>query len=123
MAAAAHRDSIASEYESGYAIVFDTALPALTEELRAGVPTLDAIVSVFMQLLASRPDTLIARKAGMEAAEAVSAGAREVLAGGRSLSDFDASLRGPDHRLNPGTTADLVCATLLVALLSGMKLP
>src|SRR6478609_7829041 len=43
MSAAAHRDSIASEYATGYSIVFDAALPALTEELRAGAATLDAI--------------------------------------------------------------------------------
>ena len=88
-----------------------------------GAPTLDAIVSVYMRLLASRPDTLIARKAGAPAAQAVSAGAREVLDGTRSLADFDASLRRPDHQLNPGTTADLVAATMLVALLTGVKLP
>jgi triphosphoribosyl-dephospho-CoA synthase len=123
MAAAAHRDRIASEYESGYAIVFESALPALTEELRAGAPTLDAIVSLHLRLLAAHPDTLIERKAGAEASERVSAAAREVLDGTRSLADFDASLRGPDHRLNPGTTADLVAATLLAALLSGVTLP
>ena len=43
--------------------------------------------------------------------------------GTRSLADFDASLRGADHRLNPGTTADLVAATLLAALLTGVRLP
>jgi triphosphoribosyl-dephospho-CoA synthetase len=37
--------------------------------------------------------------------------------------EFDASLREPDHRLNPGTTADLVAATVLAALLTGTKLP
>jgi triphosphoribosyl-dephospho-CoA synthetase len=41
----------------------------------------------------------------------------------RSLADFDASLRGPDNRLNPGTTADLVAGTLLAALLCGVQLP
>ena len=49
--------------------------------------------------------------------------ARQVLDGSRSLADFDASLRTPDHRLNPGTTADLVAAILLAALLSGVRLP
>jgi triphosphoribosyl-dephospho-CoA synthase len=123
MAAAAHRDSVAAEYMTGYAIVFDTALPVLTEELGRGSATLQAIVSLYMRLLASRPDTLIARKAGVAAAEAVSAAARAVLEGTGSLAGFDASLRTPDHRLNPGTTADLVAATLLAALLSGTKLP
>jgi triphosphoribosyl-dephospho-CoA synthase len=123
MAAAAHRDSVASEYASGYAIVFDSGLPALTDALRDGVPTLEATVSLHLRLLAAHPDTLIERKAGSAAAQRVSAGARDVLEGGLSLADFDASLRGGDHRLNPGTTADLVTATLLAALLSGVKLP
>jgi triphosphoribosyl-dephospho-CoA synthase len=123
MAAAAHRDSIASEYATGYAIVFDTGLPSLIDALRADVPTLDAIVSLHVGLLASHPDTLIERKAGAAAARAVSAAAREVLDGTRSRADFDAALRGPDHRLNPGTSADLVAATLLAALLSGVRLP
>jgi len=122
MAAAADRDSIASEYTTGYAIVFDTGLPSLVDALRAGVPTLEAIVSLHVRLLASHPDTLIERKAGAAAARAVTEAAREVLNGTRSLADFDASLRGPEHRLNPGTTADLVAATLLVALLSGVRL-
>ena len=123
MAAAAHRDSIASEYATGYAIVFDTGLPLLAGALGDGAPTLDAIVSLHVGLLAAYPDTLIERKAGVSAARAVTAAAREVRAGNRTLEEFDASLRGPDHRLNPGTTADLVAGTLLAALLTGMTLP
>jgi triphosphoribosyl-dephospho-CoA synthase len=57
----------------------------------------------------------------------VSAGARDVLAAGgvrtvagrRALRRFDASLREPGNALNPGTTADLVTATVFVALLEG----
>jgi triphosphoribosyl-dephospho-CoA synthase len=123
MAAAAHRDSIASEYATGYAIVFDTGLPLLADALAGGARTLDAIVSLHIGLLASRHDTLIERKAGAAAARAVSEAAREVREGTRTLEDFDASLRGPDHRLNPGTTADLVAGTLLAALLTGVPLP
>jgi triphosphoribosyl-dephospho-CoA synthase len=123
MAAAAHRDSIASEYATGYAIVFDTGLPLLSDALRDGVRTLDAIVSLYVGLLASCPDTLITRKAGEAAARAVSAAAREVCAGTRSLPELDAWLRGGGNRLNPGTTADLVAGTLLAALLSGVPLP
>ena len=36
----------------------------------------------------------------------------------RMKDNFD-----PDHRLNPGTSADLVAGTLLAALLSGVRLP
>jgi triphosphoribosyl-dephospho-CoA synthase len=123
MAAAAHRDSIASEYASGYEIVFGIGLPRLARALGDGVPALEAIVLLHVGLLASRPDTLIQRKAGAASAQAVTVAAREVLEGSRSLEDLDASLRTPDHRLNPGTTADLVAATLLAALLSGVRIP
>jgi triphosphoribosyl-dephospho-CoA synthase len=123
MAAAAHRDSIASEYATGYAIVFGDGLPLLAGALRQPASTLDAIVSLHVGLLAAHSDTLIARKAGAAAARAVSAAARDVRAGTLALSDFDASLRGDGHRLNPGTTADLVAATLLAALLTGVRLP
>jgi triphosphoribosyl-dephospho-CoA synthase len=123
MAAAAQRDSIASEYATGYAIVFECGLPLLIDALDHGLSTLDAIVSLHVGLLASRPDTLIVRKAGEDAAKAVSAAAREVRDGLRPLADLDASLRAAGNRLNPGTTADLVAATLLVALLTGVRLP
>jgi triphosphoribosyl-dephospho-CoA synthase len=112
MRAAADRDSVASEYATGYAIVYGTALPLLRAELAAGARVLDAIVTLHVGLLAQVPDTLIARKAGSEAARAVSAAAREVQAGRRMLADLDAMLRSDGNRLNPGTTADLVCATL-----------
>jgi triphosphoribosyl-dephospho-CoA synthase len=123
MAAAAHRDSIASEYVTGYAIVFDTALPLLVEALRGGMSTLEAIVSLHVGLLASRPDSLIARKAGAAAAQAVTEAAREVRDGTRRLEDLDRWLRREDGRLNPGTTADLAAATVLAGLLTGTRLP
>ena len=123
MAAAADRDSIASEYITGYGIVFGVGLRLLTDALREGARTLEAIVSLHVGLLASYPDTLVARKAGPAAARAVSEAARQVRDGNRELAEFDASLRGADNRLNPGTTADLVAATLLAALLSGVELP
>jgi triphosphoribosyl-dephospho-CoA synthase len=123
MAAAAHRDSIASEYATGYAIVFDSGLPLLDDALNKGLSTLDAIVAVHVGLLSRHPDTLIARKAGPDAARAVSEAAREVRDGTRSAADFDGTLRSAGNRLNPGTTADLVAATLLAALVEGVRLP
>ena len=120
MAAAAHRDSIASEYATGYAIVFDTGLPLLEEALGDGAATLDAIVSLHVGLLAAVPDTLIARKAGADGARGQRRGAREVRDGARSLAEFDASLRGArqpaESRVRPPTWWP---ATLLAALLSG----
>ena len=117
MAAAAERDSIASEYVTDFALTFEVGLPALRGLTR------EAIVELHLRLLAHTPDTLIARKAGAEAAARVSAGAREVLAGRQTLQSFDASLRADGNRLNPGTTADLVTATIFVALVEGMLAP
>jgi triphosphoribosyl-dephospho-CoA synthase len=128
MASAAQRDSIASEYVSDYALTFETGIPALATALADGLAVRDAIVELHLRLLERTPDTLIARKRGADAAAWVSAGAREVLAAGgvrsdagrQALQGFDASLREPGNALNPGTTADLVTATLFVALLEGM---
>jgi len=80
-------------------------------------------VAVVFELVRTRGLTTFEPVALLSAARAVSAAAREVLDGTRSLAHFDASLRGPDHRLNPGTSADLVAGTLLAALLSGVRLP
>ena len=128
MASAAARDSIASEYVTDFALTFETGVPALVAALGDGLGVREAIVELHLRLLDAAPDTLIARKRGAEAAARVSAGARDVLAAGgvrtaagrRALRSFDASLREPGNALNPGTTADLVTATLFVALLEGM---
>ena len=128
MAAAAQRDTIASEYVTDHAVTFELGLPALADSLGDGLRPRDAIVEVALCLLAAVPDTLIARKRGAEAAGRVSAGARRVLAAGgvrnaggwTALAEFDASLREHGNALNPGTTADLVTAVLFVALLEGM---
>jgi triphosphoribosyl-dephospho-CoA synthase len=119
MLAAAERDSVASEYVTDFALTFEVGLPALDRDL----PVRDAIVQLHLRLLAHTPDTLIARKAGADAAQRVSEGAREVLAGRRTLQSFDVSLREAGNRLNPGTTADLVTATVFVALVEGMLAP
>ena len=128
MASGAARDSIAAEYVSDFALTFETGVPALVAALGDGLGEREAIVELHLRLLGAAPDTLIARKRGAEAAARVSAGARDVLsaggvrsaAGRRALRSFDGSLREPGNALNPGTTADLVTATLFVALLEGM---
>src|SRR3954447_9542879 len=128
MAAAAHRDSIAAEYATGFAITFELGLPVLAGALDDGLRPREAVVEVFLELLAAVPDTLVARKRGRAEAERVSAGAARVLAAGGVRSDagrtaiapFDASLRVDGNALNPGTTADLVTAVLFVALLEDL---
>jgi triphosphoribosyl-dephospho-CoA synthase len=124
MALAAERDSIAREYVSDYDVTFGVALPALRRARADGLDWAGATLEAYLTTLAALPDTLIARKQGLPAARAVSVRAQEVLAAGEAGSPrraeaeeaFDSELRGPDNRLNPGTTADLVAGALFVAL-------
>lgn len=125
MALAAGRDLVAREYVTDFALTFDTGVPAIRAARAAGMSWEDTTVSAFLTLLAREPDTLIARKLGSSAAEAVSAAARAILALGdlnsapaiARLAAFDASLRDAQNSRNPGTTADLTAAALFVALL------
>ncbi len=125
MALAAERDMIAREYTTEFAVVFEVAVPALCAARERGERWSEAATECYLATLAAVPDTLIARKRGRAAAEAVSTQARAVLAAGEpgsaarqeAIAKLDASLRGADHALNPGTTADLVAAALFVTLL------
>lgn len=128
MYSAAERDSIAAEYTSDYAITFERGLPALSAALTQTEALSTAIVQTYLQLLATVPDTLIARKQGRQAAEDISSAAEQIVSlggvfgeqGRRAISKLDEELRREGNSLNPGTTADLVAATLFVALLEGM---
>lgn len=125
MALAADRDSIAREYITDFAITFERAAPALRSARGSALDWSAAIVQAFLDVLAEVPDTLIARKLGIDAAREVSRSAGEVLAlggvhtpGGRdAIARLDRQLRDPDNLRNPGTTADLIAAALFVNLL------
>ena len=86
---------------------------------------------VYLELLSEYPDSLIARRRGIEVAHKAAALARDVLAAGEpgneayeeALADFDFWLRADGHRRNPGTTADLIAAGLFAALREGKLLP
>jgi triphosphoribosyl-dephospho-CoA synthase len=125
MALAADRDSVAREYATDFATTLDVGVPALRAARSAGLGWSEATVETFLRLLATRPDTLIARKLGAAAAATVSRRAREVEdaggvrteAGREALEEFDDELRSPNNAYNPGTTADLTCAALFVVIL------
>lgn len=127
MRLAADRDGIALEYDTAFTATFDTGVPALRQARADGLGWDDAIVETFLTLLASAPDTHIARRAGLDRATSVSRLAVTVLADGgvrsdagrQSVARFDRSLRDDRHSANPGTTADLTAAALFVLLLEG----
>ena len=119
MAVAADRDLIARQYTNDFREVFDIGVPALCEI----DPLEAAIIRCQLRLLAAKPDSHIARRCGLDEAAEVSRRAADVLAGA-DLAAFDAWLREDGQRRNPGTTADLVTASLFVALREGIiKLP
>jgi len=130
MKLAAERDTIARQYTNSYHEIATIVLPMLLENLRK-LPTLSAIVRTHVEVLAALPDTLIARKCGALIAQQASEWAGEVLiAAERSteeyyhaLADLDFWLRADGRKRNPGTTADLICAALFLALRDGHLQP
>ncbi|MEX0716481.1 MAG: triphosphoribosyl-dephospho-CoA synthase [Planctomycetaceae bacterium] len=157
MALAAERDAIAAEYAAGFPLVLRLGLPFLMESrhvfvaelarvptdsparaaefLRIPLPGEDIapweepIIALHLRLMATRPDTLIARKCGVEiaresatrAARVLEAGWPHAAEGREELARLDDWLRADGHRRNPGTTADLVAASLFAALREGIS--
>jgi triphosphoribosyl-dephospho-CoA synthase len=127
MGEARRRDTIAREYVTDFHLSFSLGAARILRCWREGARFSEAVLTAFLALLAETPDTLIARKNGIAVAEAVSRRAAEVLAAGGALSDEGRAELGAlarelgdgAHALNPGTTADLVAASLFIALTEG----
>lgn len=125
MGAAADRDRIARQYVTGFADVFGTGLGALSQALQRGETGMWPAVHTYLAFLAGFPDSHVARKHGLEIAEEVTAEAgilRSKLEKKTSeaeridlLAAFDRQLKS--RQINPGTSADLTVACLLVHLL------
>jgi triphosphoribosyl-dephospho-CoA synthase len=124
MRLAADRDMVARQYANGFADVFDFGVPAFVDAFARFGCVEAAIIDSQSRWLAEYPDSLIARKNGIEVAEDVQRRAAEVLRlGGIATAEgraagvaLDKYLRSDGNRLNPGTTADLITACLFVAL-------
>jgi len=116
MALSADRDGNAAEWTSGFERTFATAERVVDDD----GPVTDRLARAFLELLAERPDTLVAVEHGRERAEAVSreaAAVRDDLAAAEELAE-----RFLDEGINPGTTADLTAATAFIALERGVRL-
>lgn len=122
---AAGRDAVARQFDP------DDAMPdvrRIARELRRGCYDGGELGSVgprvFAVELATHPDTLIARKNGPEEADRVRQAAAGIVGTDAAtisddqLAELDARLRTDDHRMNPGTTADLFAAALYHILLA-----
>jgi len=135
MALAADRDSIARQYRDGYADLFDIGVPALgsgfslmamSADDPPGADDVAAVQRLYLTLLSRFADSHIVRNHGEAVAHIVMTAAQAWLARADlavktdidpAFAAWDASLKA--DRVNPGTTADLTVATLLIAGLSG----
>lgn len=127
MSLAVDRDMVAAQYANGFSEVLNVCLPLLLDTDLHAVQDADRIGWVATHMLARYGDSLIRRKCGDETDMTVRAMAEAVLAAGWPIRTrgeaayhrLDRFLRADGNRRNPGTTADLVAATLFVALRNG----
>jgi triphosphoribosyl-dephospho-CoA synthase len=125
----AHRDSICLEWATGYKTTFELGYPYFRRELARTGNLNEATVNTYLKILSEMPDTLIARKAGIQKAEWVSNRARKALAlgglstksGQREIKRLDDELATKANLLNPGATADISASILALASLSGYR--
>ncbi|MEM3383507.1 MAG: triphosphoribosyl-dephospho-CoA synthase [Nitrososphaerales archaeon] len=136
-------DNVAKELTTGMRISFNLGYKTLLDVYEKTGDINTATVHTFLTILAKHPDTLIARKVGLERTqninEAINIGiieskkiskkAKMILRlggltsekGKKALEHFDKELRDSKNKLNPGTTADIVASSLMIAIICGMK--
>ena len=126
---AANRDSICSEWVTTYETTFELGYPYFDSQLKRSGNINEATVNTYLKVLSRIPDTLIARKAGLQKSSWVSKRALHIIelggastsAGLKEIRRFDGELRRNGHLLNPGATADIIAAILSLVLLSGYR--
>ncbi|MBT7952170.1 MAG: triphosphoribosyl-dephospho-CoA synthase, partial [Gammaproteobacteria bacterium] len=122
MTEAADRDLIAKQYISNYEDVYKLGLNCLSEFDKRWNSVEWATVACYLTYMASFPDSHIRRKFGDEIARQVQKRAVSVMEQFKnnnnpaksksSLLEYDKELK--DSNINPGTSADLTAASLLL---------
>ena len=109
MAHSAPRDMVAREWTNNFALCRRAA-----DALLADTEPRTAIRRVFLSLLATEPDTFIAKKHGPALADETRARAQAVVRGESTVASFDAwcIARG----VNPGSLADITIGAIFLAL-------
>ena len=106
-------DMVAREWTNGFALVREFA----DRLKKAG--GCSQIPDVFMEMLATYPDTFVAKKLGPAASEELRNSARMVQTGRLSAETLDAWCLA--EGINPGSLADICIAGIFVALLEGWE--
>jgi len=137
-------DRIACELTNGLSASFTIGYPSFIETYTETEDVNTATVNAFLKILSEIPDTFIARKIGLDItkdiAEAVKLGmpisqtisekSKKILdeyngmlstRGRKEIKEMDEELRRSAGNLNPGTTADITAASLMIALLTGFR--
>jgi len=135
-------DTISQEWVTGMKISFKIGYSTIKRVYNETGKINTTTVNTFLTLLSQFPDTFIARKVGVnviqdipravaiglkkaeevsrKAAAIIRMGGLKTAEGKKALLSFDRELR-VDLKLNPGTTADLTAAALLIAILCGLR--
>jgi triphosphoribosyl-dephospho-CoA synthase len=108
---AAH-DMVARQWVTGFPLVRRGA-----DLLKETGPGRQSIVTMFLTLLATEPDTFIVKKHGIEVARETMLRARDVLDGKLSVQQMDEDCIQRD--INPGSIADITIASIFIALGEG----
>jgi triphosphoribosyl-dephospho-CoA synthase len=116
MRLAKDHDMIARQYDEGFVSIFEYVENTLANRLEWANSLEELVIGIQLDWLAAHPDSLIQRKCGETMALEVRRQALDVLFGGKPYHELDTFLRADGHRRNPGTTADLVTASLFLAL-------
>ena len=120
MREAQERDRIARQYATDYADIFETGVPRLRQFMNEGATCEEATEFLYIDFLATVPDSHVIRKYGVEPAERLRrrvSELREKSGAGRAfkltrtrLGELDVELKY--NGINPGTTADIVVGCL-----------
>ena len=125
MQIASPKDRIALQYSNGFKDIFDFSVLQYNRAFVLSGESSRAALSIFAELLAKFPDSHIERKFGSQYSEWIAvemASLSEALNNAGTLDELMPMLHRLDQtfkakRINPGTTADLTVATLLVVFL------
>jgi triphosphoribosyl-dephospho-CoA synthase len=123
MRLAADRDMVARQYVNGFSDVLEFGVPILARRFAERDSLEAAIVVLHLEFMSQYPDSLIARKRGEAEARQAGRLAREALDHPEDpsrLARLDEWLRAVGNQRNPGTSADLVAATLFAVFREGL---
>ncbi len=119
---AKNRDQIAQQYINNFNTLWDLTLPSLTKAINSGESVEWATAFAYLKLLSKALDSLISRKQSTALATKVSERAKQFVIQieetGNVETHFDALTHWDkelkEKAINPGTSADLIAATLLL---------